>query len=290
MNENDYDHVIYSVCGDSTMVLARLRSTSRLRVHAARFVADFDPHPAWVQAELDDDLGVDHLPSSRAFVGSGHPSRCCPSTPTCGTWIRRRRESPPAEQDVLIVGAARGLGNLQAPPMRSQHSPLLRPVIVTSHDSGLKQRLNQKKHFHDAVVYRFTEPPCQRSCSGMQLVLVANADRLTYLEAFFARVPVVISEPMPGHGDDDSRPRWSARASSPRRTARTTSADTPAAVPAFLGADRPGDGVEPPAHCLTTRAPRTACSTSKRVTCPQHALRPCAAYIGHRRRGSQRSA
>ena len=106
-----YDRVV-SAYPVVSMVLARLRRTGRLRVPCCALITDFDPHPAWVHPELDDNLGV-----GRACVSGMRAVR--PPVPIL-PWhaavrprMRRRLGIAPGERAVLIVGGAWGVGNLQ---------------------------------------------------------------------------------------------------------------------------------------------------------------------------------
>jgi UDP-N-acetylglucosamine:LPS N-acetylglucosamine transferase len=201
IDENDYDHVI-SAYPVVSMVLARLRRTGRLRVPCCALVTDFDPHPAWVHPELDDNFGV-----GRACVVGMRavrpPVPTLPIDPTVRPWIRRRLGIAPDERAALIVGGAWGVGNLQGAARAVAAVPGLRAVIVAGHNSGLQRRAGDDQLLRDAVVFGFTDlmPALMVACD----VLVANAGGLTCLEAFAAKLPVVMFEPLPGHGEDNSR-------------------------------------------------------------------------------------
>jgi UDP-N-acetylglucosamine:LPS N-acetylglucosamine transferase len=198
------------------MVLARLRRTGRLRVPCCALVTDFDPHPAWVHPELDDNFGV-----GRACVDGMRavrpPVPMLPTDPTVRPWMRRRLGIVPGERAVLIVGGAWGVGNLQGAARAVAAVPGLRPVVIAGHNSGLQRRVGNDELLADAVVFGFTDqmPALMVACD----VLVANAGGLTCLEAFAAKLPVVMFEPLPGHGEDNSRHMERAgivtRASSP---------------------------------------------------------------------------
>jgi UDP-N-acetylglucosamine:LPS N-acetylglucosamine transferase len=201
IDETDYDHVI-SAYPVVSMVLARLRRTGRLHVPCCALVTDFDPHPAWVHPELDDNFGV-----GRACVAGMRavrpPVPILPIDPTVRPWLRRRLGIAADERAALIVGGAWGVGNLQGAARAVAAMPGLRAVIVAGHNSGLERRVAHDKQLRDAVVFGFTDlmPALMMACD----VLVANAGGLTCLEAFAAKLPVVMFEPLPGHGEDNSR-------------------------------------------------------------------------------------
>jgi UDP-N-acetylglucosamine:LPS N-acetylglucosamine transferase len=215
IDQNDYDYVV-SAYPVVSMVLARLRRTGRLRVPCCALVTDFDPHPAWVHPELDDNFGVGRA-CADGMRAVRPPVPMLPVDPTVRPWMRHRLGIAPDERAVLIVGGAWGVGNLQGAARAVAAVPGLRPVVVAGHNSGLQRRVGQDEQLRDSVVFGFTDqmPALMVGCD----VLVANAGGLTCLEAFAAKLPVVMFEPLPGHGEDNSRHMERAgivtRASSP---------------------------------------------------------------------------
>ena len=196
-----YDRVV-SAYPVVSMVLARLRRTGRLRVPCCALITDFDPHPAWVHPELDDNLGV-----GRACVTGMRavrpPVPILPVDPAVGPRTRRLLGIGPQERAVLIVGGAWGVGNLQGAARAVASVPGLRPVVVSGHNAGLRRRLDADELLAGAITFGFTDqmPALMAACD----VLVANAGGLTCLEAFAAGLPVVMFDPLPGHGEDNSR-------------------------------------------------------------------------------------
>jgi UDP-N-acetylglucosamine:LPS N-acetylglucosamine transferase len=201
IEEGGYDRVV-SAYPVVSMVLARLRRTGRLRVPCCALITDFDPHPAWVHPELDDNLGV-----GRACVSGMRAVR--PPVPTLDVaasvrpGMRRRLGLAAGERGVLVVGGAWGVGNLQGAARAVAAVGGLRPVVVTGHNTGLKRRLQADAELGDAVVFGFTDlmPGLMAACD----VLVANAGGLTCLEAFAAGLPVVMFDKLTWHGEDNSR-------------------------------------------------------------------------------------
>ncbi len=265
IDENDYDHVV-SAYPVVSMVLARLRRTGRLRVPCCALVTDFDPHPAWVHPELDDNLGV-----GRACVAGMRavrpPVPMLPIDATVRPWMRRRMGVAPGERAVLIVGGAWGVGNLQGAARAVAAVPGLRPVVVAGHNSGLERRLGQDEQLRDAVVFGFTDlmPALMSACD----VLVANAGGLTCLEAFAARLPVVMFEPLPGHGEDNSR--HMERAGIVTRAATARDLGDLLTGPAFW--EQTGPAAAAAAHSLFDRPCTADCLYDlEPVPCPNRAL------------------
>ena len=196
-----YDHVV-SAYPVVSMVLARLRRTGRLRVPCCALVTDFDPHPAWVHPELDANLGVGGV-----CLGPMRPVRppvpVPPDDPRLRARMRSRLAIDAGERAVLIVGGAWGVGNLHGAARAVAAVPGMRPVVVTGHNAGLRRRLRADASLPRAIVFGFTGlmPGLMAACD----VLVANAGGLTCLEAFAAGLPVVMFDPLPGHGEDNGR-------------------------------------------------------------------------------------
>ena len=196
-----YDRVV-SAYPVVSMVLARLRRAGRLSVPCCALITDFDPHPAWVHPELDDNFGV-----GRACVTGMRavrpPVPVLDVAPGVGPHMRRRLGIGAGERVALIVGGAWGVGNLQGAARAVSEMPGVRPIVVTGHNAGLKTRLEQDEQLPDAVVLGFTDlMPGLMAASDL---LIANAGGLTCLEAFAAGLPVVMFDPLPGHGEDNSR-------------------------------------------------------------------------------------
>ena len=100
-------------------------------------------------------------------------------------------------------------------------------------------------------------------------VLVANAGGLTCLEAFAAKLPVVMFEPLPGHGEDNSR--HMERAGIVSRAAGPGDLCDLLADPGFWAATAPATAAA--ARELFERPSTADCLHDLRpVTCPNRAL------------------
>ncbi|MEP6642473.1 MAG: hypothetical protein ABJB93_11270, partial [Gaiellales bacterium] len=145
--------------------------------------------------------------------------------------------------------------------------PGLRAVIVAGHNSGLERRAGHDQLLREAVVFGFTDlmPALMMACD----VLVANAGGLTCLEAFAARLPVVMFEPLPGHGEDNSR--HMERAGIVSRATGPGDLGSMLAAPQFW--ERTGPATATAARELFDRPSTADCLHELRpVSCPNRAL------------------
>jgi UDP-N-acetylglucosamine:LPS N-acetylglucosamine transferase len=196
-----YDAVV-SAYPVVSMVLARLRRTGKLHVPCCALVTDFDPHPAWVHPELDANLGVGGVCS-----GGVRPVRPPvvppPDDPALRPRMRERLGLAAGERAVLIVGGAWGVGHLQDAARTVAAVPGMRPIVVAGHNDGLRRRVETDPELARAIVFAFTG--LMAGLMAASDVLIANAGGLTCLEAFAAGLPVVMFDPLPGHGEDNGR-------------------------------------------------------------------------------------
>jgi processive 1,2-diacylglycerol beta-glucosyltransferase len=185
-----------------SMVLARLRRTGKLRVPCCTLVTDFDPHPAWVHPELDANLGVGGA-CTEGMRPVRPPVPSPPDDPTLRSRMRERLGVAPGERGVLIVGGSWGVGHLHSAALTVAAVPGMRPIVVAGHNDGLRRRIETDPELERAIVFGFTG--LMVGLMAASDVLVANAGGLTCLEAFAAGLPVVMFDPLPGHGEDNGR-------------------------------------------------------------------------------------
>lgn len=182
-------------------VLAALRRTNRLQIPCIALVTDFDPHPGWVHPDLDANLGVGTPRPPLRPVRPPVPVGVCAAG--AGAGMRRRLGIDPGARMVLIVGGAWGVGNLHGAARAVIGAPGTRVVVVTGQNTPLRRRLEADPELAGATVLGFThEMPELLAAADL---LIQNAGGLTCLEGFAAGVPVVMFEPLPGHGEDNSR-------------------------------------------------------------------------------------
>jgi hypothetical protein len=116
---------------------------------------------------------------------------------------RRELGIPARARVVLIVGGAWGVGNLAGAAHALVDLPDVHPIVVTGRNERLLRTLRQDRALASATLLGFTHRlPDLMAASD---VLIQNAGGLTCLEAFGAGLPVVMFDPLPGHGEENVR-------------------------------------------------------------------------------------
>ena len=189
--------------------LAGLRRRGRLNVPCATLITDFDPHPGWLHPDLDANLAVGHDVPGVALI---RPPVCgFNASPGARERVRAELGIPAASKVVLIVGGAWGIGNLEG------------AAGVVDGLPGFSRDRRHRQERGPAQAHGGRPPPQPRRCARLHDrmpdlmdasdVLIQNAGGVTCLEAFSTGLPVVIFDPLPGHGEDNSR-TWPTRARS----------------------------------------------------------------------------
>ena len=193
--------VIVSAYPIVSMALAGLRRQARLPWRCATLVTDFDPHPAWVHHNLDANLAVGD--TSRAGQPIAPPIRDVARTDAVRQATRRELGIPARARVVLIAGGAWGVGNLAGAARALIDLPDVHPIVVTGRNERLLRTLRQDRALASATLLGFTHRlPDLMAASD---VLIQNTGGLTCLEAFGAGLPVVMFDPLPGHGEANVR-------------------------------------------------------------------------------------
>jgi processive 1,2-diacylglycerol beta-glucosyltransferase len=170
-------------------------------VPCATLITDFDPHPGWLHPDLDANLAVGHDVPGVALI---RPP-VCGFEPSPGARERVRAELgiPVASKVVLIVGGAWGVGNLEGAARAIDSLPGFHAIVVTGKNEGLRKHMAADRRFSHTSVLGYTDRmPDLMAASD---VLIQNAGGVTCLEAFSTGLPVVMFDPLPGHGEDNSR-------------------------------------------------------------------------------------
>jgi UDP-N-acetylglucosamine:LPS N-acetylglucosamine transferase len=193
--------VIVSTYPLVSAALAGLRRRSRLAHPTATLVTDFDPHPGWVHRVLDQNL----------LVGDPYPGTSCIRPPVAepvsmnsdASQIWEELGLSPVLRTALIVGGAWGVGNLggAAEAVLAAHGTQV--IVVAGYNEPLRRSLEQTLDPARAAVLGFTDR--MHDLMRATDVLIQNAGGMTCLEAFAHGLPVIMFDPLPGHGEDNSR-------------------------------------------------------------------------------------
>ena len=200
IEESQCDYVV-SAYPLVSAALAGLRRRGRLNVPCATLITDFDPHPGWLHPDLDANLAVGHDVPGVALI---RPPVCgFNAGPGARERVRAELGIPAASKVVLIVGGAWGVGNLEGAARVVDGLPGFHAIVVTGKNEGLRKHMAADHRLSHTSVLGYTDRmPDLMDASD---VLIQNAGGVTCLEAFSTGLPVVMFDPLPGHGEDNSR-------------------------------------------------------------------------------------
>jgi len=187
-------------------MLGRLRRQGKLPIPAAAMITDLAPHPMWCYPRMDAHLAMDERSAAGFGALAKAPTLAVrpPVDPAFGranrTEGRRDLGIADAERAVAVVGGAWGTGHL-AETVASCTAAGWRPVVVTGRNEALRAQLEASAD--GAIVLGFVDnmPSVLGACDA----IIVNAPGLTCLEGFASRVPVLIHDPIPGHGRHNAR-------------------------------------------------------------------------------------
>jgi processive 1,2-diacylglycerol beta-glucosyltransferase len=189
--------------------LGHLRKSGKLGVPAAAIISDYGAHPLWVASGVDLHLVVS--PPSAELISHAGGKGCVarlPVAPKFGFAPTREvaREILGLSQETLvalIVGGAWGIGDLGGAARRVAESGAY-AIIVTGNNVRLKNRLEEEFGSNENVrVLGWREDvPVLMAASDC---LIQNAGGMTCLEAVEMGLPILIFEPLKGHGELNAR-------------------------------------------------------------------------------------
>jgi UDP-N-acetylglucosamine:LPS N-acetylglucosamine transferase len=167
----------------------------------ATLVTDFDPHPVWVHADLDANLVVGKPGAAARQIRP--PITAVVVDASARSSVRAEFGIHADTRVVLIVGGAWGVGNLRGAARAIAAIPGMHAIVVTGRNQRLQRTMQQDPSLNAVTVLGFTDQMPELMVASD--VLVQNAGGLTCLEAFGAGLPVVMFDPLPGHGEDNTR-------------------------------------------------------------------------------------
>ena len=109
----------------------------------------------------------------------------------------------PGARVVLIVGGAWGVGNLAGAARVVDAMHGFHAIVVAGRNESLARQLGSDRSLSNVSVVGWTERMAELMAASD--VLIQNAGGVTCLEAFSVRLPVVMFDPLPGHGENNAR-------------------------------------------------------------------------------------
>lgn len=188
-----------------TAGLGRLRKTGILEVPAVAVIADYGVHPLWVAPGLDLHLVVS-LRSGELAVRAG--GLAClvrmPVDPAFHTALpkdeaRKILGLPKEAFVVLVVGGVWGMGNLEG-AARCAVEAGAHAIVVAGENEGLKRRLEKSFEGEESVQilgWRDDMPVLMAATD----CLIQNAGGMTCVEALESGLPLILFDPIRGHGE-----------------------------------------------------------------------------------------
>jgi processive 1,2-diacylglycerol beta-glucosyltransferase len=188
-----------------TAALGHLRKNGRLEVPAVALIPDYGVHPLWVVPSVDDHLVVSHY-SAELVKRAGASSsviqipvasrfRTAPTRDEARTALGLSQEAFVA----LVVGGALGIGDLEETTRCAMEAGAC-VIVVTGENAKLKARLETRFASEESVRvlgWRRDMPALMAAAD----CLIQNAGGMTCIEAIRVGLPILIFNPIPGHGE-----------------------------------------------------------------------------------------
>ncbi|GAC1642112.1 MAG: galactosyldiacylglycerol synthase [Herpetosiphon sp.] len=196
--------VIVSTYPLVTSTLGYLRRQGRVNVPVVGLVPDFGIHPLWVAEGADVHIVASRLSARLARRAGGHAHVAQISVGPAFQAIPDRVAARfacdlPIDRFItLIVGGAWGSGDIEGATRSAMEAGVF-TVVVTGKNDRLRARLEaQCSNSEHVRIIGWTSQ--MALLMGAADCLVQNAGGMTCLEAIEARLPIVIYNPIPGHG------------------------------------------------------------------------------------------
>src|ERR671932_2176393 len=188
-----------------TAALGRLRRVGRLHIPAAAIIPDYGVHPLWVDPWVDLHLVVSRQSAELARRVGGKVSLArlpvmdgFHSAPTRDE-ARAILGLPQKAFVALVVGGAWGIGNLEGAAQCVAESGA-HTVVVTGTNVELRARLQARfaSEEHVRILGWRDDVPVLMAAADC---LIQNAGGMTCLEAVEMGLPLLIFDPILGHGE-----------------------------------------------------------------------------------------
>lgn len=207
---SEWPDVIVSTYPLVTSALGHLRKKGKLRVPVTAIIPDYGVHPLWVSPGADLHLVVSRISVQMAERAGGEASLIRPPVAPAFRNARGRYEEtrtalglPEKDFVALVVGGAWGIGDVEGAARCAVDSGVY-TVIVTGRNAALKARLEAEFKSKERVkILGWTKDmPGIMAASDC---LIQNAGGMTCVEAVEVGLPILLFNPIPGHGVLNSR-------------------------------------------------------------------------------------
>lgn len=197
--------VVLSTYPLTSAMLEWLKIKGRLKIPCANLLTDFAPHPMWTFKGLDVNYVMNQITTVEVeAMIAGAPTQVVapPVSPRFfGPVMRleRRRKLGARDSDfvVLITGGGWGVGNLENTARVVSSVEGTKPVVLCALNDELKEKLLKTPPPNSVILGFVDYVPELLDAADL---LVHNAGGLTSLEAMVRACPIVITDPIPGHG------------------------------------------------------------------------------------------
>jgi diacylglycerol O-acyltransferase / wax synthase len=199
--------VVVSTHPFGAAAMDQLRRVHRLALPTATFVTDFAPHPFWVFSEIDAHFVMHEVsePDTRRLSARG---MVCVAAPPISRVFRPRDQGEARDSlglrasafVVLVTGGAWGVGGLEpAIAALLNLGERIQVIAVCGRNQDLLRRLEALGAPRSRLVpLGFVDIMPELMASAD--VVVTNAGGVTSLEAFASARPVLLVDPIAGHG------------------------------------------------------------------------------------------
>jgi UDP-N-acetylglucosamine:LPS N-acetylglucosamine transferase len=185
----------------------RLRRVRRLAVPTATFVTDFAPHPFWVFSQIDLHFVMHDMSAPEARRLSAHGLVWVAAPPIAPAFQPRDHQAARSSLGlrtgafvVLVTGGAWGVGTLAAAVASLlELGERIQVVAVCGRNQTLRRRLEALGEPPSRLLplgFVATMPELMAAADA----IVTNAGGVTSLEAFASARPVLLFDPIAGHG------------------------------------------------------------------------------------------
>ena len=200
--EQSNPDVIISTYPVVTAALGRLAQAGRLRAPVIAVVMDYGVHPMWVSPDIDLHLVVSQQ-SRKLAEQAGGQSRVVRLPVGERFQLAPSRANARIELGLpldafipLIVGGAWGVGDIEGTTAAAVDAGVY-PVVVTGQNQELRAQLEGRFSAQARILGWTDKMPLLLRAADC---LIQNAGGVTCLEASEVGVPIVIYQPIPGHG------------------------------------------------------------------------------------------